>query len=259
MFHPRFLHRAHVAWPNWLCLLRKQMFLALLSLLILFALDIIRATTGYWRPGLHIGLTFAFVVTLVLLLQIVLTNRTVPGANDNLTGCIALVALAERMEAAKPDDVELVFVVTGCEESGRGGSWALWRAMHKHWTRENTLVLGLDTLSGGVLRYHIEGEILPIWPARNLRQCIATVAASDDRFAGMTPYHAPAGATDVAPFVCHGYQGLCLVSVDPHSDLPRDYHVPADDLQNINFRHVANAVDFAEKLILECCALKSRL
>jgi acetylornithine deacetylase/succinyl-diaminopimelate desuccinylase-like protein len=248
MFAPQFLRHVHKPWPNSLYLLRKQMLGSTLALLLLATLGVIRATTGYWFPYMYYGFTLASLIPLILLLQIVWTNRTVPGANDNLSGCAAVVLLADRFATQPLPDTECVFVITGCEEAGRGGAWALEQQMRGVWDPKTTTIIGLDTLSGGKLRYHIEGEILPIWPSKELVQAIDTVAEDDERFAGISPYHAPAGATDIAPFVCKGYDGACITRIDPNNDLPPNYHTPADNIENLNASDVRDAVDFAERL-----------
>jgi Zn-dependent M28 family amino/carboxypeptidase len=231
-------------------LLKKQMLLWTASIAVLVALDAAYAATGQIRPALYIGMTAGSLVPLVLMLQIVWTNRIVPGANDNLTGCSAVVSLADRLRENVPDDVELVYVISGCEESGRGGAWNLLRAMRGRWSPSDTTVIGLDTLSGGTLRYHVEGEILPRAPGRELCQCAQEVALADPRFRGFGPYHPPAGATDVAPFLWHGFDAICLVRVDPQTDIPRNYHVPTDTHANVDFQEVSDAVDYAEALVL---------
>jgi hypothetical protein len=248
MFHPSFLKLAHRPWPDALCLLRKQMLASIVSLLLLATLGVVRATTGYWFPWLYYGFTLGALIPFVLLMQIVLTNRTVPGANDNLTGCAAVVLLADRLGERRPANTEFVFVLSACEEAGRGGSWALMRQMRGEWDPRITTILGLDTLSGGSLRYHVEGELAPCWPSPELLRHVATTAEGDDRFGQVTPYHAPAGATDVAPFLWHGYDGLCLTRISPASDLPPHYHIPADTAANIAPQDVREAVDFAEAL-----------
>jgi hypothetical protein len=248
MFSPAFLKIAHTAWPNWLFPLRKQMLGSTLALLLLATLDVVIATTGYWFPFAYYGFTLASLIPLILLLQIVITNRTVPGANDNMSGCAAVVLLAGRLTARPIAGVELTFVISGCEESGRGGAEALLQKMKGVWDPKTTTIIGLDTLSGGPLRYHIEGEIWPIWPTSELQAAIDEANAQDPRFANVTPYHAPAGATDVAPFVCRGYHGMCLVRIDPKRDLPPNYHVPADCAANVSGADVCGAVDYAELL-----------
>lgn len=250
MFHPALLHKMHKKLPDWLWPLRKHMLHFTLAMTVLVGLEVLIATTGYWFPGWYYGLTLGALIPLVLMLQIVITNRTVPGANDNLTGCAALVALADRLAVSKPADVEVVLAVTGCEESGRGGAWALARDMRGTWDPKITKVIALDTLSGGPLRYHVEGEVVPIWFSRELRETLEETARNDSRFGGIAPYHAPAGATDAAPFLLLGFDAACITRIDPKSDLPMNYHVPDDFAANLNMEQVRDAVAYAEQVLL---------
>jgi hypothetical protein len=249
MFSPFFLWLVHQNWPERLCLLRKQMFGWTAVTTGLVALDVICGLTGYWFPILYYIASLSSAVPLVLLTQMALSRQISPGANDNLSGCAALVLLSERLSRQQPEGVEIYFVVAGCEESGRGGAWALARRMHDAWDRERTIIIGLDMVSGGVLRYHVEGEVVPIWPSANLQSWAAKAAAGDNRFDGLKPYYAAGGATDAAPFLCHGYDGLCLVRIDPRSDLPSWLHTMDDCAANILPRDIRDAVDYAERLL----------
>jgi hypothetical protein len=248
MFSPSLLWLVHTNWRNGLCLLRKHMFGWTLLTALLIALDIILALTGYWFPGTYYIATLSSAVPLVLATQMALSRKIVPGANDNLSGCAALVLLSERLSRHTPQGVEFVFVITGCEESGRGGAAALERRMRDQWDRRTTTIIGLDMLSGGVLRYHVEGEVIPLWPSANLQALVAEAAAGDKRFEGLKPYCAPAGATDAAPFLWHGYDGLCLARVEERSDLPAYVHTMEDRAANIVPRDIQGAVDYAERL-----------
>ena len=257
LFEPGFLRWVLVRWPNSLAVLKKQMLLWMISLAILVALDLVYATTGYFRPRLFIGMTLGSLLPLVLMLQIVWNKRIVPGANDNLTGCAAVVALADRLRGRTPDDVEIVYAITGCEESGRGGAWALCRAMKNHWSPNDTTIIGLDTLSGGDLVYHVEGEIIPRFPPRDMLDCAQEVADADQRFRTFRAFHAPAGATDAAPFLWSGFPAICLVRIDPRADIPQNYHLLSDTHDNVDFHDVSDAVDFAEALALALISLRS--
>ncbi len=89
-------------------------------------------------------------------------DRVVPAANDNLSGCVASLELAKRLVGTLPDDIELVVVITGCEEAGAGGATKLARAFvgSGRWSTGNTTVLALDTFSGGEPRLLQEGELI---------------------------------------------------------------------------------------------------
>lgn len=249
MFQPGFLRSTHVRWPAWLALARKHMLAAVLSWCVLAGLDVTIALSGYWFPWMYFGLTVGSIVPLVLMLQISLTRRIVRGANDNLTGCAATLLLAKRLMQDQPDDVELVFVITGCEESGRGGAAHLAQSMRRQWNTQNTTVIGLDTLSGGELRYHVEGELVPLPPPQWLRETLESVSHDGREAPAIRPYHAPAGATDAAPFAWRGYPAVCITRIDPASDLPQNYHVPADNIENLDIDEVYDATRYAEELV----------
>ncbi len=251
LFQPLVLYTAHVAWPNWLWILRKQMLWSMICIGLMAGLDVAHATVGLNHWGWYAWyaiLTLTSFVPLGLLLQLLWNNRIVPGANDNLSGCAALILLAERLSRAKPEDVEYVFVVTGCEEAGRGGSYALSRAMRREWSTANTIVLGIDDIGGGDLRYNVEGELVPIFPSRKLRNALATASESIGLQPPISAYHQPAGSTDAIPFACLGYDSICLVGIDPKEDLPPNYHLPSDDLAHVDCQKIEACVAYAERL-----------
>jgi hypothetical protein len=91
-----------------------------------------------------------------------------------------LLLLARRLEGRVPDDVEVVFVATGCEESGLGGAQALARDMRSRWDPATTVVLGLDSLANGDLCYYTEGEVFPVPLAPWLQGTLDAVAAAHE-------------------------------------------------------------------------------
>jgi len=201
------------------------------------------------RP-LEWALTIPSLISLVLNGQTVLRNEVVPGANDNLTGTSVLPVLARRLAGNKPDDVEYVFVVTGCEEASLGGGDALGRAMAGLWDRDRTVFVGLDGLGNGDLRYlQVEGEVcrtrIPDWLDDTARQ----VTASDPRFAEVTGFEVPIGGSDVAALLARGWDGICLACVDPTTGAPRHYHMPTDDPDHLEMDQVMFSVDYAERLV----------
>jgi len=183
-------------------------------------------------------------------MEIWLRSRVVPGANDNLSGCAALPLLAERLAADKPSDVELVFVAVGCEEAGLGGSWALARQKRGEWDTDDTVVIGLDGLSGGRLSYFDEAEVihyqLPEW----LEGLLLDVARSEERFSDVSRHYMGVGHTDAYPFKGAGYDAVTLGCVDPAVGSPAHYHVPDDTPQNLDYDQFALGVDYAEKVVL---------
>lgn len=237
-------------YPRPFRFLRKQMIGAVLAMILLAGLDLLAALpTDRSLPLLFVGLTIACVIPLILNLQVVLRNRIVPGASDNLTGCAALPILAHRFAEKKPPDVELVFVATGCEEAGCGGSLALAQGMQDRWEKHKTVIVALDILTNGELRYKQCGEIVPLPISAWLYDTLQEVAAGDDRFGKLEPFNAPAGSDDAAPFLAHGYQGVCLCSIDPALGVSRHYHLPSDTPDNVEYGYLMDTIGYAEDFV----------
>ena len=185
----------------------------------------------------------------LLNLDVVLRDQIVPGAMDDLSGVAGMLLLARRLRATKPDDVELVFVATGCEEAGMGGAQALARDFKGRWDPAKTVVLGLDGFANGELRWFTEGEIFPVPLAPWLAELIGGVAASEPRFAEVRGFEIPVGATDAAPFANGGWPAVTLGCVDPERGTPRHYHLPTDTPENLETEKIPMCIDFAERVV----------
>ena len=218
----------------------------------LAGIDLLRAIVGPLalplRP-LEYLLTLPSALILLANLDILLRNEIVPGANDDLTGVASLCVLAHRLGALKPPDVELVFVASGAEEASLGGADALARDMDGIWDKQRTVVLALDTLSLGDLRFiDVEGDVeqkpIPGW----LRDLIVDVAGSDARFAGIRPFRPPLGGTDAGAFLAQGWNAVGLTCIDPELGAAGNYHQPSDAPDALDLDEVLLAVDFAEAL-----------
>lgn len=245
IFHPAVIRRTvGVAYPRPLAFLRRSLLLATGSVVALAGLDV-AVLLGGPEPSILLAAGFLSIpsaLTVLFNLQVVLRNETVPGANDNLTGCAALVALTDRLRDRLPSGSELVLVATGCEEAGTGGALALARDRSRTWDRATTLVLGLDTLSGGDVVVYQDGEILP-WP---IPRPVADLFDELD----VTRFPIPAGATDAAPFLARGFVATTIGCVDPTIGAPRHYHRPSDRPENLDLDTVVRAIDLAESIVV---------
>ena len=228
----------------------KSMRIATGALAGLAAVDALQLWFGKSRALrlAKLGLTIPPLVAFLLNLDVVLRDRTVPGAMDDLSGVAGILLLARRLRERAPEDVEIVCVFTGCEESGLGGSESLCAQMKSTWDRERTVVIGLDGLANGELRFFLEGEIFPVPIAPWLREAIADVAASDPRFAEVTAFDIPVGGTDALPFATNGYPAVTLGCVEAGRGMPREYHLPSDTPENLEVEKIPFCVDFAERL-----------
>lgn len=198
---------------------------------------------------LELALAIPALVTFLLNADVSRRGHVVPGAADDLSGVAASLVLAHRFEADRHPDVELVWVITGAEEAGTGGARRLCTAHRHEWDPADTVIVGLDGLSGGELFWTTEGEVHPEPIAVWLEQVLADTTATDDRFRSVRRYRIPVGATDAAPFLVAGYDATTLTCVDLELGAPRGYHHPTDTADRIDLTGLATAIDFAEAAV----------
>lgn len=231
---------------------KRSMMLATLPLVALALIELVRHFSEKDLRGLRPAeflLTLPALITAAMNAEIVLRNEVVPGASDNLTGVAGLVVLAERLMQDRPDDVELVFVVAGCEEASLGGSDALAADRQGVWSTENTVVLAVDTLSGGQLHYmRREGELVRYSVPDDLIAALHQTAVANEAHLELAAYDPPVGGTDALPFLARGYRAAAISRVDPEIGAPRNYHRPTDTADNVNLHETLVAIDFIEAL-----------
>lgn len=251
IFDPRVVRAATRKLPFPMSLLNRPIAFATRAHWALAAMDSVRSVVGPLaaplRP-LEWLLTVPSALICLINLEILIRDEVVPGANDDLTGVASLAVLAHRL-ADKPPDVELVFVATGAEEASLGGADALAKDMGGVWQKDKTVILVLDTLSSGELRFiETEGEVsaLPVPPW--LCRLVENVAASDERFASVRGFVPPLGGTDAAAFLAHGWDAVGLTCIDPELGSAGHYHQPSDTPDNLDLDQVLCSTDFVEHL-----------
>lgn len=235
--------------------LKKSMALILVTLTLAAALETVAAFVAIPYYPVAVGLlTIPSLIGLILNVQIVLKNTLVPGASDNLSGCAALVVLHERWRHAIPDDVEVVYVVTGAEEVSTGGAWMLAKDRTATWERDKTTVFAIDTLTGGQICMLVNGELITGSIPPDLEAAARRVDAAHPEFGGVTRYNIPSGATDAAPFERYGFEAISVGCVDLDIGAPRNYHVPQDDPAHFDVDQFERTVNFIDALGRELMA-----
>lgn len=175
------------------------------------------------------------------------SRRAVPGANDNGTAVVALLALARRLREEGTAGLRVILVSTGSEESFSEGMKAFGERHFGELATDSTFFVCLETLGAdhvmvlrgeGFLRMReyppealalIDGlaEELGIWLFPNLRL---------------------RNGTDGLEALAAGYPTVALCSC---TDLkqPGRYHWPDDVAENVDFGTLSDAVRLAEALI----------
>jgi hypothetical protein len=174
-------------------------------------------------------------------------RETVPGANDNGTAVVTLLALARRLVEEPPQDLRVILLSAGAEESFSEGIKAFGERHFEHLPRESTFFLAVDSIGSphllvlrgeGFLKMHeyspralalMDGlaEELDIWLYPNLRLHNGTD--------GLEPLAA-------------GYQTASLCGCTDLKN-PANYHWPNDLAENVDFGSVANGVRLIEAAI----------
>ena len=231
--------------PVWITELLKPMRLAVVGMFVLAGTHLLGHFVPHsWSFPIAFYCFTGLTITLFVLNAEAAVAPIVPGANDNLSGSVAVLYMARVFQHEKPDDVELVYVITGCEEAGTGGAYQLARQLSGEWDPELTSILVLDGLGAGQLSLFVEGEIVPV---RSDRQMIRVADKVARRLLGqpLPRYRLPAGATDQVGFAASGFRGIALGCIDPQVGQPANYHSLDDTPENIEEQTLNDSLRFA--------------
>jgi hypothetical protein len=168
----------------------------------------------------------------------------VPGANDNLSGVAAMVALAANLAANPVRGLRVLLVSAGAEEALQEGIRAFARTHFHRLPPESTWFLNLDTVGSGRLVL-LEGE----GPVRmhdydaDFKDLVARCAAEHDvtLLRGLRSRNSTDGAVPRS----HGYPTATIVSVDDRKMIPH-YHLDSDLPEHVDYGCVAQAATVAE-------------
>src|SRR5579875_1627072 len=171
-------------------------------------------------------------------------SPTVPGANDNLSGVAALVALAEQARQHPLEGLQLLLVSCGAEETLQDGVRGFIAAHRHELDPSRTWFLNLDAVGSPHLIL-LEGEG-PIWmedyAGPEWRSLIATVAA--ERGIGLERgVRARASSDTVIPSRA-GFPSAMIASVTPWR-VPANYHLLSDVPERLDYESIADAAELA--------------
>jgi hypothetical protein len=174
-------------------------------------------------------------------------REVVPGANDNGTAVIALLALAERLIAEPTDDLRVILLSVGSEESFSEGIKAFGERHFDELPREGTFFLCLETLgSPHLLVLRGEGFLkMREYPPRSLA---LLDGLAEELEIGLFPNLRLRNGTDGLEPLAAGYETAVLASC---TDLkqPANYHWWHDLAENVDFGTVADGIRLSEATI----------
>jgi len=208
---------------------------------VLAALGALTGRRSLAKLGVFLGLGTAAAMAEIGLRDVV------PGANDNGTAVVALPALAERLLAEPTEDLRVVLLSVGSEESFSEGMKAFGERHFPALPRESTFFLCLETLgSPHLLVLRGEGFLkMREYPARALA---LLDGLAEELGIHLFPNLRLRNGTDGLESLAAGYETAVIASC---TDLkqPANYHWWHDLAENVDFGTVADGIRLAEATI----------
>jgi hypothetical protein len=192
------------------------------------------ARRGFARAGLAVGLLGTAAVADIW------RHETVQGANDNLSGVAALVALAQLLHTDPVPGLRVLLVSCGAEETLQDGIRAFLARHRAELEPRRTAFVNLDTVgSPHLVLLEAEG---PVWMESYAGPWMRDLFATHAERLGVTllrGFRARASTDSVIPSRA-GYPIATLVSMTDWRS-PANYHLPSDVPANLDYATVADA------------------
>ncbi|MBI4896891.1 MAG: M28 family peptidase [Actinobacteria bacterium] len=177
-------------------------------------------------------------------------NKTVPGANDNLSGVAVLMAVAEALRARPVDGVEVWLASCGAEETMQDGIRAFMARHGRELADRDAVALNFDTVGSPHLTM-LEGEG-PFWMEDYaqpwFRDLIDDVAAREA--VALQRGMRARSSTDSVITSRAGLPSTCIVSLNDWRGLS-NYHSHSDTPENLDYDTVADAARLGEAVARE--------
>jgi hypothetical protein len=174
-------------------------------------------------------------------------REAIPGANDNGTAVAALLALARRLQEQATEDLRVILLSTGSEESFSEGMKAFGERHFDRLPADSTFFVCLEMLGADHLMV-LRGEGF-----LRMREYPAPALALIDGLAEelgiwLFPNLRLRNGTDGLEALAAGYPTVAMCSCTDYKQ-PGNYHWPDDVAENVNFETVSRGVRLAEAVI----------
>lgn len=190
------------------------------------------------RVGIFLGLGSAAAMADIGL------RKVVPGANDNGTGVVALLALARRLVEEPPEDLRVILLSTGSEESFSEGIKAFGERHFPQLPRESTLFVSVDSIGSPHLLV-LRGEgFLKMWEYPSKALALFDGLA-EELGIWLYPNLRLHNGTDGLEPLAAGYETVSICGCNELKN-PANYHWPNDVAANVDFDSVADGVRLIE-------------
>jgi hypothetical protein len=235
---PRLIERMKTSPPQW--------WIGLAGPLCTIAAAAARRRAPAWA-GLAIGALGTAIVADVW------RSRTVPGANDNLSGAAALVAIAELLHEEPAPGLRVLLVSCGAEETLQDGIRAFIARHRRELAPGRACFVNLDSVGSPHLAM-LEGEG-PVWMEEYAGAWLRDQIAERARALEIPlerGFRARASTDSVIPSRA-GHPTATLVSLTDWRTIA-NYHLPSDTPANLDYRTVADAARLVHALACNLAA-----
>jgi hypothetical protein len=207
-------------------------------------LSALGALTGRKLPA-KLGLLFS--AGSVAAMANIGTSETVPGANDNGSSVVALLALARRFAAEPPEGIRVILLSTGSEESFSEGIKAWGERHFSDLPKESTFFFCLESLGSPHLLV-LRGEGFLKMYEYSPRALSFMDALAEQMNIDLVPNLRVRAGTDGLEPLAAGYETVALCSCN---DLKQasNYHWPTDIAANINYATLQQAIDLSQETV----------
>jgi peptidase M28-like protein len=174
-------------------------------------------------------------------------REAVPGANDNGTAVVALLALARRLGEQSTEGLRVILLSTGSEESFSEGMKGFGERHFDQLPPESTFFLCMETLGADhLMALRGEGFLrMREYPPAALDLIDGLAEELGIR---LFPNLRLRNGTDGMEPLAAGYPTVALCSCTDHKQ-PGNYHWRDDVSENVNFDTVAEGVRLSEAMV----------
>jgi Peptidase family M28 len=174
-------------------------------------------------------------------------RKTVPGANDNGSGVVALLAVANRLLEEPPQGLRVILLSAGSEESFSEGIKAFGERHFPRLPRESTFFLALDSIGSPHLLV-LRGEGFLKMREYSPRALALLDGLAEELGIWLFPNLRLHNGTDGLQPLAAGYETAALCGC---TDLkqPANYHWPNDLAENVEFGTLADGVRLIEAAV----------
>lgn len=187
---------------------------------------------SYILEGIGLFITLAMIIFLIIC---EIGGKYTQGANDNGTGTSLTLALADYYIKNKeefPKDVDIIFLLTGSEETGERGMKRFLKKYKKYLNNDTQFII-LDNLGAGKLTY-LEGEGMIFYKkaGKKLLELADELRMEypKDLIQKMGNLLLP---TDALPVLANGYDAISFLAKDEKGRLG-NYHWYTDTIDNVD-------------------------